>query len=63
MVQEAIHSSGENKDKGMIIKIDMANEFDRVMHSFLFDALFKFGFCSLFIQWVSACISNPWIEP
>lgn len=63
MVHEAIHSSKENKDKGIIIKIDMASAFDRVRHSFLFDVLFKFGFCPFFIRWVSSCISNPWISP
>jgi hypothetical protein len=47
----------------MIIKIDMANAFDQVRHSFLFDVLSKFGFCPHFIQWISSCISNPWITP
>jgi hypothetical protein len=63
MVQEAIHSSRENKDKGMIIKIDMANAFDQVRHSFLLVDLCKFGFNYNFVQWVKACISNPWISP
>jgi hypothetical protein len=49
MVQEAIHSSQANKDKGMIIKIYMANAFDRVRHSLLLDILHQFGFCSSFI--------------
>jgi hypothetical protein len=53
----------ENKDRGMIIKIDMANLFDIVRHSFLFDVLFKFGSCSSFIGLVSTCINNPWISP
>jgi hypothetical protein len=47
----------------MIIKIDMANAFDRVRHTFLFAVLRKFGFSSEFIAWVSACISMPWIAP
>jgi hypothetical protein len=29
LVQEAIHSNKEQGDKGMIIKLDMANAFDR----------------------------------
>jgi hypothetical protein len=33
--QEAIHSSKKNKEKGMAIKLDMANAFDRVRHSFI----------------------------
>jgi hypothetical protein len=35
LVQEVIHSSYRNGEKGMVIKIDMANSFDRVKHSFL----------------------------
>jgi hypothetical protein len=44
LVQEAIHSSRERGDQGMIVKIDMANAFDRVRHSFLIAVLKKFGF-------------------
>jgi hypothetical protein len=61
LVQEAIHTSVTNKEKGMIIKIDMANAFDRVKHEFLFDVLNKFGFHSSFVSWIKACISSPWI--
>jgi hypothetical protein len=38
LVQEAIHSSFSAKEKGMVIKLDMANSFD-VCHSFLFQVL------------------------
>jgi hypothetical protein len=44
LVQEAIHTSVTNKEKGMIIKIDMVNAFDRVNHEFLYEVLSKFGF-------------------
>jgi hypothetical protein len=63
LVQEAIHSSRGRGDQGMIIKIDMANAFDRVRHSFLFVVLKKFGFSSKLIAWVTTCISTPWIAP
>jgi hypothetical protein len=63
LVQEAIHSSVQSKGKGMVIKLDMANTFDRVHHSFLFQVMERFGFNSSFIQWVVACIGNPWISP
>jgi len=39
LVQEAIHSSKTKKEKGMIIKLDMANAFDRVNHRFLLVSL------------------------
>jgi hypothetical protein len=45
LVKEAIHTSKAKGDKGMIVKIDMANAFDRVRHSFIFYVLHKFGFC------------------
>jgi hypothetical protein len=36
LVQEAIHSNVKAKGKGMVIKLDMANAFDRVRHGFFF---------------------------
>ena len=44
IVQEAIHSSMEHKQKGMAIKLDMANAFDRVNHFFLFEIMSNFWF-------------------
>jgi hypothetical protein len=48
LVQEAIHSSNKG-EKGMIIKIDMENTFDRVSHNFIYEVLKKFGFNHDFI--------------
>ena len=62
-VQEAMHSSFLRKEKGMLIKLDMANAFDRVKHSFLFSVLHSFGFSSAFLNLIKACIHNPWIAP
>jgi len=44
MVEEAIHLSKEKKENGMTINIDIANAFDRVRHSLLFEVMTKFGF-------------------
>ena len=63
LVQEAIHSSLKNGDKGMVVKLDLANAFDRVNHSFLFQVMLRFGFAPEFVSWVKACISKPWIAP
>ena len=63
LVQEAIHSSLKNGDQGMVVKIDLANAFNRVIHPFLLQVMQKFGFSSDFISWVKACISKPWIAP
>eukprot|EP00253_Pinus_taeda_P005862 PITA_05862 len=61
--QEAIHSSINRKEKGMIIKLDMANTFDRVNHQFLKVVLEKFGVYSTFISRIMECISLPWTAP
>jgi hypothetical protein len=49
LVQEAIHSNQVAGEKGMVIKLDMENMFDRVRHSFLFQVMKKYGFSSEFI--------------
>eukprot|EP00253_Pinus_taeda_P025362 PITA_25362 len=63
LVQEAIYSSLHRKEKGMDIKLDLANAFDRVRHKFLFEVLHKLRFGHNFIKWMRACISDPWIGP
>jgi len=45
----------------MIVKLDLANDFDKVRHDFLFVFMNKLGFEKRFISWVKACISIPWI--
>eukprot|EP00253_Pinus_taeda_P004596 PITA_04596 len=63
LVQEAIHSSTSRQEKGFVLKLDLANAFDRVRHSFLFAVMGKMGFNSAFISTIAACISGPWISP
>lgn len=63
LVQEAIHSSLHQKEQGMVIKLNLANAFDRVNHRFLWNVMYKFGFGEKFIKWVQAAISEPWIAP
>ena len=63
IMQEVIHSSIERKAKGMAIKLELANSFNRVRHNFLFIVLISFGFNEMVIQWVNECIGNPWISP
>lgn len=62
-IQEAVHTRKRGREKGMIIKIDMANPFDRVCHAFLFDVLHRFGFIERVIHWIRACIECSWIAP
>ena len=50
LVQEPIHSSQKNGDKGMVVKLDLANDFDRVSHPFLFQVMRRFRFAPDFIS-------------
>jgi hypothetical protein len=47
----------------MIIKLDLANAFDRVRHNFLFKVMENFGFAPTFINWIKSCFGSPWIAP
>ena len=62
-VQDSMHSSFHKNEKGMLIKLDMANAFDRVKLSFLNKVLNAFGFSSAFIKLIKSCIDRPWIAP
>eukprot|EP00253_Pinus_taeda_P028357 PITA_28357 len=63
LIQEAIHSSISRKERGMIIKLDMENAFDRVNHHFLKEVLRKFGISNTFISIIMECITHPWTAP
>ena len=63
LVQEIIHSSQQHQEQGILIKLDMANAFDGVRHSFLLQVISAFGFSSNFIKLIKACIGEPWIDP
>lgn len=63
IVQDALHNSLIKKEKGMILKLNMENDFDRVNLTFLFDVLHKFGFSKWIIDIIKACTIGPWIAP
>ena len=62
-VQEALHSSFQRKEKGMLIKLDMKNAFDWVRLSILYEVLSSFGFSTDFVCLIKACTDRPWITP
>ena len=49
LVQEAMHSSFQRKEQGMLIKLDMSNAFDQVKLSYLYKFLHSFGFSPAFV--------------
>ena len=49
LVQEALHTSLTKNEKGFILKMDLANAFNRVNLSFLTAVLKRFGFSEEFV--------------
>jgi len=47
----------------MLIKLDLANAFDRVRLNFFFVVMFKMGFHPHMVCWIKAYIEGPWITP
>ena len=58
-VQEALHSSFQRKEKGMLIKLDMKNSYDPVKPSFLYQVLSSFGFSANFVALIKAFSNRP----
>ena len=59
IVQEAVHSSILKQEKGMIVKLVMANVFDKVSHPYLMVVPQKLGFSKEIIEVIQDCISTP----
>lgn len=62
-VQEAMHSNNLRNEKGMLIKLDMANAFDKLKLSFLYQVLLSFKFDQEFVKLIQSCTISPWITP
>jgi len=62
-VQEAMHSINLRNEKGMLIKLDVANAFGRVKLSFLSQVLLSFRFDQEFVKLIQSCTISPWIAP
>jgi len=63
IVQKAVHSNMLRQEKGLIIKLDMANAFNKVSQSYLMVVLQKLGFSREIVEDIHASISTPWIAP
>ena len=50
LVQEAIHSSNKRGERGMAIKLDLANTFERLRHAFIILVIKKLGFPDVFTK-------------
>ena len=63
MVQEVIHSSQSCKEASLAIKLDLANAFDRIRNSYIYQVMKNYGFLDTLIWWVKECNIKPWIAP
>lgn len=62
--KKANHSSTTRKHCKIVNKLEMANAFNKVGYNFLLQTLEMFKFAKEWIiQWIKACIVEPWIMP
>lgn len=52
IANEIVHCIPKKKVQGLVLKLDFAKAFDMVKWSFLFHTLDRFGFPSVWIQWI-----------
>ncbi|XP_059073156.1 secreted RxLR effector protein 78-like [Cryptomeria japonica] len=58
LVSEVIHSIYKEKQKDMVIKLDVAKAYDWVVWDFLICVLKRFGFPNKWIECIKFCIST-----
>ena len=59
IVEEVIHSWRNDKEGGLIIKLDFEKAYDSVDHEFLDSMLKDLGFGERWRIWMKSCISTP----
>jgi hypothetical protein len=59
VAQEAIHSLTKDKQKGLLIKLDLSKAYDRISWQYLIEVMRAFGFDDRWLQWVKSFISTP----
>ena len=59
MAQQYIHSLKCSRLPRMLIKLDIANDFDKLNWNYLEKVLQDFGFCQYWVEWVMGLVSSP----
>jgi hypothetical protein len=59
VAQEAIHSLAKDKQKGLLIKLDLFKAYDRISWQYLIEVMHAFGFDDRWLQWVKSFIATP----
>ena len=58
LVRDIIDYANKNDEGAALLFLDQEKAFDRVSHSFLFDAMKAYGFGDYFIHWINLLYSN-----
>lgn len=59
VTQEMVHSLNQNKQRGMMIKLDLSKAYDRLSWRYLRMVLEAYGFEKRWIEWIYSMISTP----
>ena len=58
IANEVIDSMVKKKEKGILCKLDIENEYDRINWKFLFGVLQKMGFRLKLVKWIKQCVTS-----
>jgi len=58
LTHEIIHSLKQNKQPGMILKLDLSKAFDKLSWSYIQKMLNAFGFSHMWVRWIMSLLSS-----
>lgn len=58
LMHEIIHSLKQNKQPGMILKLDLSKDFNKLSWSYIQKMLNAFGFSHMWIRWIMSLLSS-----
>lgn len=56
---EVIHSLNKSKKLGILIKLELSKDYDRLSQVYLLSVLYVFGFFPEWVSWIKSMISSP----
>jgi hypothetical protein len=62
LANEVIHSLKMRKIPGMLIKLDLSKDFDRLSWQYLRSVLESFGFSNHWVDWILKLTSSPFFS-
>ena len=62
LVHEVLHSLKSTRQPGMMIKLDIEKDYDKLSWKFLEKMLEAYGFCQCWVEWVMGLVTTPFFN-